>query len=155
MLDLQAVLEENEIDAELIDLKVPMKTVQAAADQLDVPVAQIFKSLVLRGPSESDVVVAVLDGEARLDLKAVRKVLGWKKARFAPGDLVLAATGYPPGGTPPLGHKEDLPVLVDERLLSFEHGYAGGGRPELLLLITPQEILRATSARLAPIRQTD
>lgn len=155
MLDLRVDLERNNVDAELIDLGVPMKTAQAAASQLGIAVAQIFKSLVLRGPSDEDIAVAVLDGEARLDLKALRRLLNWKKVRFASSDLVLEATGYPAGGTPPLGHRKRVPVFVDENLMNFDFGYAGGGRPELLLKISPKEIVRATSATVAKLSQTD
>jgi len=153
MLDLRAVISKQEIDAEVIDLGVEMETAQAAADQLGVPVASIFKSLVLRGATDSDLVVAVLDGAARVDLKAVCALFGWNKARFASREVVLEATGYPAGGTPPVGHRQLLPVVVDEALLSFDIGYAGGGRPELLLKIRPEEIVRAASAYVADIRR--
>lgn len=153
MLDLRTALSHQGIDAELIDLKVPMKTAQAAADELQVSVERIFKSLVLRGASDDEVAVVVLDGEARVDLRVVCKILGWKKARFASSELVLEATGYPAGGTPPVGHRRKLTVIVDQALLAFPDGYAGGGRPELLLRIAPGEIIRATSATVADVRQ--
>jgi Cys-tRNA(Pro)/Cys-tRNA(Cys) deacylase len=148
--DLRAFLEREKVDAELIDLGVPMTTAQAAADQLHIPVGSIFKSLVMCN-TEGKAFVVVLPGDARVDQKAVARAVSTKKVKFAPEDVVLRETGYPAGGTPPLGHRKPLPVLVDEKLLGYEFGYGGGGRHELLLKIRPDELVRVSKATVAPI----
>jgi len=105
---------------------------------------------VLRGPDDT-CAVAVLAGDARIDFRGVASAMGWKEARLAPPALVLKTTGYPAGGVPPLGHRTSLPVLVDEAMMDSSEGYAGGGRPELLLKIRPSEIVRVAKAKVARI----
>ncbi|HWU41692.1 MAG TPA: YbaK/EbsC family protein, partial [Candidatus Acidoferrum sp.] len=47
---------------------------------------------------------------------------------------------------PPVGHREKFPIIVDTRVASQEWGYAGGGRPELLVRIKSTDIIRLTGA---------
>jgi Cys-tRNA(Pro)/Cys-tRNA(Cys) deacylase len=150
MLELKNFLAQVGVDAQLIDLRVPMKTADAAAQQLGVPVGSIFKSLVFSTDS-GEVLVAVLPGDKRVDFKAVARVAGCAKVSFASPEVALRETGYPPGGTPPLGYPKPLRVIIDEALLEYAEGYGGGGRPELLLRIQPQELLRVTKGTLARV----
>ena len=148
MEDLRLYLEREQVEAELIDLGVPMTTAQAAADQLQISVDYIFKSLVLTDP-DGRAIVVVLSGDARLDQKALARLLGVKKLKFASAEVVLHETGYPAGGTPPFGHRKKLPVYVDEKVMTYAFGYGGGGRPELVVKIRPQELVRITDATVA------
>jgi Cys-tRNA(Pro)/Cys-tRNA(Cys) deacylase len=150
--DMNEYLARAGVDAEVIDLGTPMTTAQAAADNLGVPVSQIFKSLVLTD-DEGGAYVAVLPGDDRLDQKALCRLVGKKRLKFAQADVVLARTGYPAGGTPPIGHRDALPVYVDEKVMAFEFGYGGGGRHELLLKIRPAEMVRASAATVAKLGQ--
>jgi len=59
---------------------------------------------------------------------------------------VFAKTGYPAGGTPPVGHREKFGVIVDTRVAAQEWGYAGGGRPEVLVRIKSADIIRLNDA---------
>jgi Cys-tRNA(Pro)/Cys-tRNA(Cys) deacylase len=149
---LRSYLKGRKIDAELIDMGNPMTTARAAADLLKLPVGNIFKSLVLIDAKNSPLIV-VLPGGARLDQKALARLVGTKKLKFASAEVVLEVTGYPPGGTPPLGHKTALPVYVDEKIMAYEFGYGGGGHPNWLLRIRPQELVRTTGATIATLSQ--
>ena len=101
--------------------------------------------------SLGNTLVAVLPGDARVDLKALARLVRCKKLKFADAESVERVSGYPAGGTPPIGHRQRLPVYVDEKLFAHEVGYGGGGRPELLLKISADEIVRAADAVVAPI----
>lgn len=118
-----------------------------------MPVRSVFKSLVLRGDAPDVYAVVVLAGDARLDLARAAAVLGWRKASFADPAEALARTGYPTGGTPPVGHRHALPVVVDDALPTLGVGYAGGGLPERLLRIDATEIVRLTGAHVERIRR--
>jgi len=65
---------------------------------------------------------------------------------LAKPDVVFEKTGYAAGGMPPVGHREKFPVIVDTRAAAQEWGYAGGGRPELLVKIKSADIVRLTDA---------
>ena len=147
---MRAFLNEKKVDAELIDMGSPMTTAQAAADLLKIPVENIFKSLVLVD-AKGDAFLVVLPGGAKLDQKAVARLVGAKKLKFASEEVVLKVTGYQAGGTPPLGHQTALPVFVDEKVMAYEFGYGGGGHPDWLLRVRPKELVRVTGATVAPL----
>lgn len=146
--NMRAFIESKGSDAELLDLGSPMTTAQAAVELMKVPAASIFKSLVLVD-EQGRACVVVLTGDAKLDQKAVAKQVGAKKLKFASEEEVLKVTGYPAGGTPPMGHLTPLPVLVDEKVMAFETGFGGGGHPNWLLRVRPKELVRVTGASVA------
>lgn len=156
--DLKDFVKENKVNAEVIDMGVPMTTALAAAEKLKTHVANIFKSVFLsfsKTKSAREYALVVLPGDARIDFKKVSQLLGWnpQKVKHADKEIVLKLTGFPAGGTPPIGHKESFPVIVDKALLDFKEGYGGGGQHELLLKITPQEIIRVTNAQVAEVHE--
>jgi len=150
--DLQAFLNSAATDATILAPEPPLLTAQAAAEALGVPLESIFKSILLTDGS-GKFVVAVLPGVRRVDTSALAKIVGVSKLRLADRDTVLAQTGYPAGGTPPVGHRHPIPVVLDESLMRYEVGFGGGGREELILKIRPQEIARLTNATVAAIGQ--
>ncbi len=150
--DLRNFLRENKVDAEIIDLGIPMTTAEAAAEQLKIAVGGIFKSVVLTDPENNSYVV-VVPGDRRINTNLVAKLVGAKKVKFASAEKVLEDTGYPAGGTPPIGHRKKIQVIIDEGLFAYEFGYGGGGRHELLLKISPNEIVNVTQGTVANVTQ--
>jgi Cys-tRNA(Pro)/Cys-tRNA(Cys) deacylase len=90
--------------------------------------------------------MVVACGNGRVDLQRVQAITRIQGLRLATPDVVFEKTGYPAGGTPPVGHREKFPVIVDSRAAAQEWGYAGGGRPELLVKIRSADIIRLTDA---------
>ncbi|WP_244238418.1 aminoacyl-tRNA deacylase [Corallococcus terminator] len=150
MTDLGEFLKREQVNARLLTLATPMTTAAAAAQELGIAVGGIFKSLVFTTDTD-EVLVVVLPGDRRVDFKAVARVAGCRKVAFASRERALEATGYPPGGTPPLGHPHALRVFVDAAVLEYPEGYGGGGRPELLLRLTPAELLRVTKGTVGTL----
>jgi len=150
MNDLKEYLEKNSITAKIIDLGVAMPTALAAAEKLNVSVGSIFKSLVLTSSTNESIVV-VLPGDKKINIKAVEKLLSLTKLKFSSSDVVLEETGFPAGGTPPIGHKNNLKVVIDTEIMIYEMGYGGGGRHELLLEISPDELVRASGGIVASV----
>lgn len=132
---------------------MPMESVPAAAREVGVGEEEIIKSLVVAGPSES-VAVAVLGGDRVLELDRVATAQGWPSAELADRPLAREATGFPPGGTPPIGHARPIPVLLDEALLDLPRGFAGGGRPELLLVVRPRELAHLDEVTVTKIARS-
>lgn len=61
-------------------------------------------------------VVANIPADKKVDTKRVAEQLGWSKSkiRMATPDEVMQKTGCEIGAVPPLGHKEQIPILVDK-----------------------------------------
>lgn len=149
-LDLAAWLRANGLDAALAAPGVPMPTVEAAAAAMACPPERIFKSILFQS-KDGRCVMAVACGHWRVDGPKLAEIAGTRRLRLAPPDVVLAVTGYPAGGTPPIGHRERFPVVVDARVAAQDWGWAGGGREELLVRIAPADIVRLTGATVADV----
>jgi Ala-tRNA(Pro) deacylase len=92
----------------------PVYTSQQAADVRGTSLASGAKALVCKG--DDRFVMFVLPADLKLDSKAVRRVRGWKKLRFADSQEVLQLTALEPGSIPPFGSLFGLPTLCDVRL---------------------------------------
>jgi Cys-tRNA(Pro) deacylase len=146
------MIQDGSIDAEMIEPGVPTPTVPDAARALGVEERQIIKSLLFAAKS-GEVVLAVLSGAARVSRQRLREASGLRGIELADPAVVLERTGYPAGGTPPVGHVSPLNVIVDTGMLDLPVVFGGGGRIDSLLRITPHEIVRVTNATLAPIAE--
>ena len=124
------------------------KTAADAAAAIGVEVGQIVKSLVFLVDGEP--VMALVAGDNQLDEKKLGALRGGKVAR-ADADAVRAATGFPIGGVPPLGHA--LPVLVDEDLLRWDEVWAAAGTWTDVFPIAPDELVRVSGGLVADLRR--
>ena len=70
--------------------------------------------------------------------------------RMARPKEVKEITGYEVGGLPPVGH-EGLTVIVDLEVAKKNKVYGGGGERNVLLEISPVDIIRLTGAKVEDI----
>ncbi len=144
-LNLADFIMEHELQAEIVSPGVHMATVDTAAAAMKVAPEQIFKSILFQAKN-GECVMVIGCGNGRVDLTRVQAITGLLGLKLAKPDVVFAKTGYPAGGTPPVGHREKFGVIVDTRVAAQEWGYAGGGRPESLVKIESADIIRLNGA---------
>jgi Cys-tRNA(Pro) deacylase len=147
---LQHYLTQHQIDAEIIIPGSDTPTVPAAAEALGVRPEQIIKSLVFHSRS-GDSVIAIVRGTAKVDRRKLSRTSGLRKPRLAPPVVVHRLTGYRAGGTPPIGHREELPVVMDDAVFDEPVVFGGGGEVDVLLRISPDTIRALTDALVADI----
>jgi len=92
----------------------PVYTCAEAAAVRGTPLHSGAKSLVVKG--HDTFVMAVMPADFSLAGAAFRRILGWKRLRFAYEEETLRITGLTPGSIPPFGSLFGLPTLCDERL---------------------------------------
>lgn len=153
--NLQAFLDDHQIDAQLVFPGAPTPTVPAAAQALGVEMDQIVKSVVFLVDDRPFLVYGC--GVRRVDPRklAARLNVNRKKVRLADADQVLAITGYAVGTVPPVGLKTPMPAFMDPAIQRYETVYAGGGGIDALLRISSAELLRASQAEIAPMLRDD
>ena len=153
--NLQAFLDNHQIDAQIVYPGAPTPTVPAAAQALGVAVDQIVKSVVFLVDDRPFLVYGC--GTRRVDPRklADRLNVSRKKVRLANADQVLDLTGYPVGTVPPVGLKTPMPAFVDPTIQAHEVVYAGGGGIDALLRIASAELIRASRAEIAPMLRDD
>jgi len=121
-----------------------------AARTLRLPLAQVFKTLVVRG-DRTGVLLACLPGSMTLSLKALAKTSGNKTAAMVEKDEIHRLTGYLRGGVSPLGAKKPYPVILDASALAQPFLSVSAGMRGLQILVAPADLARAADATVAPI----
>jgi Cys-tRNA(Pro) deacylase len=127
------------------------RTAADAARAVGCEVGQIVKSLVFMADDRP--IVALVSGANRVDLARLARATGAAEARRADGDEARAATGFAIGGVPPFGHATQVSVLVDRDLLAYDRVWAAAGLPDAVFAITPAELVGASGADVADIRE--
>lgn len=143
------LLDRLNIPYDLLDYEVDPDDLAAesTADKLGVPPHQVFKTLVVRG-DRNGVCLAVIPGNAQLDLKALAALAGDRKSETVALKQVQPLTGYIRGGVTALGTKKAYPVYVDESILSFDNVAVSAGKRGLMLWLSPQDYLTATNGKV-------
>jgi len=120
------------------------------AEQLHEDIAQVFKTLVLRG-DRNGLFVCVIPGDAEVDLKKAARVSGNKHASMLPMKELLPTTGYIRGGCSPIGMKKPLPTYMHESCADHPHIYVSAGRRGLQLKLSPTDLATFVGATLADL----
>lgn len=151
----------NEVEAYLDEKKIPYtkyefpftiegETARLKADELAIPIHQIFKTLVLKG-NKTGPVIAMVPLEARLDYKKTAKATGNRKIGFPPMDYVMETTGYPHGANTPIGiklHHPDYLQIFDVSIHELDEVLVSSGEighsvkvkvADLLEIVAPLE----------------
>lgn len=125
-------------------------TAGTVAAKIGFPLEQVFKTLVVRG-DKNGVCLAVVAGNAQLDLKALAKLSGDRKSEVVSLKEVQPLTGYIRGGVTALACKKDYPVYVDENIYLFEQVSVSAGVRGTQIIIAPEDYLKATKATAGEI----
>jgi Cys-tRNA(Pro)/Cys-tRNA(Cys) deacylase len=125
-----------------------------AASKLGVEPRRVFKTLVCQAEGVGLVLVLV-PSSGQMNLRALARALGVKKADLAEAGIAERTTGYVIGGISPLGGRRKLPVLTDTSIESHETVFVNGGRRGLMLELSPTDLLRLTLATTAPLAEMD
>ncbi|WP_136255478.1 Cys-tRNA(Pro) deacylase [Onishia niordana] len=120
---------------------------EEAAKALALPAETVFKTLLAR-LDDGRLVVAMVPVSARLDLKALARAAGARKATLAEPALAERTTGYVVGGISPLGQKKRLPTFIDESASALATLHVSGGRRGLEISLAPEDLVALTGARL-------
>lgn len=123
---------------------------EEAAEKLGLPLARVFKTLVVSFEGKG-LAVAVVPVSGKLDMKACAAGLGVKKCEMATSKDAERATGYVLGGISPLGQKKRLPTLVDATTQGFETVFVSAGRRGLEIELAPADLVGLTGGRFAPL----
>jgi Cys-tRNA(Pro) deacylase len=121
-----------------------------ASEELGVSLNDIAKSIVFIS-DEGNPLLVIVPGDKKINQSLLAKMLGLKKIRLATAEEVLRFTGYEAGAVPPVGHKENIPTILDETLITKSVIYAGGGSVNSTLEISPKDIERLLNPRVMKV----
>ena len=148
-LKVQAVLGE---DFEVLEFETSTRTAAEAAAAIGCIVGQIAKSLIFRAVDSGRPVLAIASGSVRVEEARLSEILGEDIGR-ADAAFVREQTGYAIGGVPPVGHRSQSVLLIDETLLTFDTIWAAGGTPNAVFRLKPDDLVRLTGGTVAAIAE--
>ena len=129
-----------------------MRTAADAAAAIGCTVAQIAKSMIFRAAESDRPVLVITSGSVRVDAKKVANLLGEKVKRASP-EFVRDNTGFAIGGVPPVAHRVEPVVLIDETLFDLECLWAAAGTPNAVFRLLPEDLSRLTAGVVADIAE--
>ncbi|MDY7225391.1 Cys-tRNA(Pro) deacylase [Hyalangium rubrum] len=125
-------------------------TAETVAAKVGLPAEQVFKTLVARG-DRTGVLMAVVPGDAELDLKALARLSGDRKVDTVPLKELQPLTGFIRGGVTAIGGKKEYPVFVDETVELFDIISVSAGVRGTQILMAPADYLKVTKGKPGPI----
>lgn len=146
------ILDQKKVKYELVPYTVDENDLAAThvAAELGEDIAQVFKTLVLRG-DKNGLLVCVIPGDKEVDLKKAAKVSGNKKVEMIAMKELLPLTGYIRGGCCPIGMKKPYPTWFHNTCTDFPFIYISAGVRGLQLQINPNDLLKVTGAAIADL----
>jgi Cys-tRNA(Pro)/Cys-tRNA(Cys) deacylase len=145
------------LDAKKISYKVfvlPAEKLGAreTAQLLNVPLEQVYKSIVVTREGKGKPILAVVPGTADVDLKALAKALDEKKLHLPTEREAEELTGLQAGGISPLALiNRGFQVVLDSSAEAFSEIHVSGGQRGLNILISVEALIKLTNARLAKV----
>lgn len=123
-----------------------------AAEKLGLEVDVVFKTLMARlDDGRGPLVVAIVPVAHQLDLKALARAAGAKRAMMAKVADAERSSGYVAGGISPFGQKRTLATFVDETAEICDLMYVSGGQRGLDIAVAPPDLITALGATIAPL----
>jgi len=148
-MNLAAFLISNKVYFEFLKKKPTHHTAEASQAS-GVPLNELTKSIVFVD-QDSRPLLAVVPGNCHISRHKLELYSNSKSVRLASDDIAKAATGYPTGGVPPVGHKKKLPVFIDREVTRQEYVWCGGGARSKLVRLKTEDIVRLTAATVCDL----
>lgn len=131
-------------------------TAAQAAAALGAELGQIVKSLVFVAPRDGgglDPILCLVAGHNRVDLARLAAVTGERDVRRATAREADELTGFSIGGIPPIGHMQQVRVIMDPDLGRYQTVWAAAGIPTAVFPVPPATLRTLANATVAPITE--
>ncbi|WP_307849652.1 YbaK/EbsC family protein [Qaidamihabitans albus] len=122
------------------------------------PMAMAAKCLVVMvklGKRNSRYFLAVVPGAARVDLAALKALVGGSYAGFASTERAEALAGSVSGTILPFSFRPDLHLVVDPGLLRHDEIFFNAARLDRSLALDTRDYLRLAAPRIHPVALED
>ena len=123
---------------------------ESVAAELNEPIEQVFKTLVLRGDKTKEF-VCVIPGDMEVDLKVAAKISGNKNCEMLHVKDLLPTTGYIRGGCSPIGMKKQYKTTFHITAQDIPQIIVSAGKIGYQIDLKPVDLIRLTNGQCADI----
>ncbi len=149
LINLAAFLVGSKVEFEFMEKRATHHAAEAAAAS-GLSLGEIVKSIVFTDQDARPMLAVVL-ANTDVSRHKLERCSGSKSVRLASDVIAKAATGYPTGGIPPVGHRRKLPVYIDKRVMHCDCVWCGGGARSKLVKLKTSDISRLTAATICDL----
>jgi Cys-tRNA(Pro)/Cys-tRNA(Cys) deacylase len=119
---------------------------------LNVPLEQVFKTIVVKREGKGKPILAIVPGSAEVDLKLLAKALSEKKLHLPTEREAEQLTGLQAGGISPLALiNKGFQVVLDACAQDYKEIHVSGGQRGLNIRLPVEALIWLTSARVESI----
>jgi Cys-tRNA(Pro)/Cys-tRNA(Cys) deacylase len=137
------LLEEKGIPFQVHQHAHKQLTAEGVAEDLDIPVAEVLKAMIVRR-SDGQFALVLVRGDRRLSLKKVGAAMHDKDVALAAERDVQRVTGYQVGAVSVIGfRRDDVLAFVDQTVLELKQAIISSGRPDAALGLSPDDLMKA------------
>ena len=111
----------------------------------------VFKTLLARLDGDGPLVVAIVPVSEMLNLKALAKAAGTKRAAMSSIPDAERSSGYVKGGISPFGQRRPLATFIDETAEICDQIYVSGGQRGFDIGLAPRALIGALDATVAAL----
>ena len=122
-----------------------------AAELLGLDPDVVFKTLLARLDGDGPLVVAIVPVSEMLNLKALAKAAGTKRAAMSSIPDAERSSGYVKGGISPFGQRRPLATFIDETAEICDQIYVSGGQRGFDIGLAPRALIGALDATVAAL----
>jgi len=144
-------LAEFKLNLEILTFDESTKTASDAAKTINCEIGQIVKSLIFKTEDSQKPILILTSGVNKVNEKKAAKLIGEKIVK-ADADFVKNMTGFPIGGVPPIGHKNNIKVYMDKDLLNYNYVWAAAGTLNSVFKISTQILIQITNAEIICVK---
>ncbi|MBX7267865.1 YbaK/prolyl-tRNA synthetase associated domain-containing protein [Micromonospora sp. Llam7] len=148
-----ALLDENGATYRLIDHPEEGRTeiVSGYRGHQVAAAAKCMIVMVKLGKKVTKYVLAVVPGDARVDLQAIKKLFGGTYISFATPEIAERLSGCVAGTILPFPFSDELELIADPGIKAFPELFFNAARLDRSLALTTDDYLRITSPRFESI----
>jgi Cys-tRNA(Pro)/Cys-tRNA(Cys) deacylase len=150
------LLDAKKIPYTVFELPAEKLGARETARLLNVPLEQVYKTIVVTRESKGKPILAVVPGFAEVDLKLLAKALDEKKLHLPSEREAELLTGLQAGGISPLALiNKGFQVVIDSHATGFREIHISGGRRGLNIRMPVDGLVKITNARLEDISREE
>ncbi len=106
----------------------------------------VVKTLIMQDEAAKPLIV-LMHGNRKVSTKNLARQIGRKSIEPCKPEMANKHSGYLVGGTSPFGCKRDMPVFIEETILTIPRIFINGGRRGYLINLDPQVCVRLLFAQ--------
>ena len=137
-------LEALEASSELVEIDPSLADTASFCEHYGYPLDVSANAILVASRRPAGVhAVGVVLATNRLDVnKTLCRLMGVKRASFAPADLTRELTGMEIGGVTPFGLPKPLTIYVDAAIVALDRAVVGGGTRSMKIDLDPEVFTR-------------